>query len=176
MELEEQELFHRGEYFTAMVKVKGKKELIKIRGIVGTDYMGYTLNNEQGVGEEADCNEDFSYSLHIDSNLQEDLDRAGVQEFRIVKDRRQMAVIDGDRLPEVMGHQPKKMARGTVAFGCGAVELSKKQITSYIRVFEKVHQMPEFKDFVDVLAEVSLEEDVSNITSIKLADLKRLIE
>src|SRR5688572_8502369 len=94
-EQDEDPVFEAGDYYTALVKIKGTKELVKIRGKViennGWGNSDYSLLNNQG-GEEADCDDDengFSFEIPVSNNTQSGLDEAGVKEFTVVTDKRQ---------------------------------------------------------------------------------------
>ena len=124
-----------GQYYTAVVNRK------KIRGIVWWDgeNQWYLLNN-QGVGDsyedfDDDCK--FNHGLYM-SEEDEDfepishsemLKKHKVNQFQVVTDKRVKKVIDNDAVPEILGYRVRKKG-DTYIFGCGAVRLTKKQITN----------------------------------------------
>jgi hypothetical protein len=181
-EVEEQELpelFHDGDYFTAMVKVRGKKELVKIRGIIKDDGYGFSLLNNQ-TGDEADCDDDshgFNYEVVLDGNTQSDLDDAGIVEFSVVTDKRVKKVIDGDQFPEIAGFRPRKRANGNVVFGCGAVEVTQKDIANWLTFMKLIKGKKGYKDFLNLNETIAHEAgSADDIIDIDLGVVEKLLD
>lgn len=169
-------VLEEGNYYTALVKVKGKRELVKIRGIVGVDYVDDAcLYNNQGVGDEADCEEGsgFSFVLDLYGNTQEHLDKAGVKEFTILTDKRAKAVIDNDKLPLVAGHQAKITRSGMISFGCGAITVSKEDAQSFVNIMTKISAIDGIERFLDIVSEMA-EQGVSP-QDVNLADVRKIL-
>jgi hypothetical protein len=178
VDMEEPELFQGGDYYSALVKVKGKRDLVKIRGIVSLSD-DYTLLNAQGVGEEADCDDDehgFSYELYVGDSTQSALDMAGVKEFSLVTDARAKKVIENDQLDEIAGHRPRKLSNGKISFGCGAVEVTVDEITNWLKFMEKIQSMKGWEKFLDLNEKIATETDVNELKDIKLKDVRKILE
>lgn len=136
-----------GDYFTATYNRK------KIRGIVGIYNDSVTLFNNQ-AGQHLKCEEDNETGLTYGIKLREfedgtaaELKKARVNNYTVLKDRRQKAIIDKDKLPEIeVSNSDYKVSieDGLFVFGCGAVELTKEQIEGYLRhrvVTEKLEEL-----------------------------------
>jgi hypothetical protein len=180
VDIEEPEVFQDGDYYTALVKVKGTKELVKIRGIVKElSYSGgYTLLNNQG-GEETDCDDDehgFSFEVFVESNTQTALERTGVKEFSVVTDKRVIKVIDNDQLPEIAGHRARRLKNGDISFGCGAIEVSQEDVTNWVKFMEKIQSMKGWEDFLDLNDRISSETSVGDLQDIDVKEVKKLLE
>lgn len=146
-----------GLYFAALYEGK------KIRGIVRNgDYLDrgrYYLDNSQH-GEE-NCDSDFPFTIYIRGGISEALKEAGVTKFRILRDKRQIALVDGDTGAEVNGYRANY--DGTVfSFGCGAVKLSLEEVEAF-KQYASINRV--IKNFEDVYGEISvaeLEEYIAN--------------
>jgi hypothetical protein len=132
-----------GDYFSATY---GKK---KIRGIVenygSDDFPELRLLNST-TGDEVDCANDYDFSHYIELGRNEkgtieDLGNAKVKNYVVLKDKRQRAIVDKDKLPtlETENGDWRVVVDGDrFIFGCGNVTLSRKQIEGYLRMRESV--------------------------------------
>lgn len=175
-EIEEVSIFEDGDYFTAQVR-NGNKT-VKIRGIaVESDWGRYELRNNQ-FGEEVDCDDEsgFSFGVHIRGNTLAALQSAGVYNFSVVTDKRIIKIIENDKLPEIAGHQPRKLSNGDISFGCGAIELSAEDVESWVSVMEKLKKIPGYKRFLEINDEIVHETSLDDLLLIDLADVKKLLQ
>lgn len=135
-----------GDYFSATYNRK------KIRGIVENlgddDRPEFRLQNSQGAGEELDCpenaGEEFSHYIEVGYGILgtiDDLKEVGVTNYVVLKDKGQKAIIDKDKLPVLdtgNGDWAVKVSGQSLIFGCGRVELTRKQIEGYLRFRENI--------------------------------------
>jgi len=171
-------LFEDGDYFVALVKVKGKREPVKIRGIVEEGYIrGFDLFNNQH-GDEVDCdeNEHFSFVIPVDGSTQADLDRAGIVEFSVPTDKRIIKVIESDKLPRIADNVAKKRNDGSISFGCGAIEFEKEEIAVWLDVSTKLRKIKGWEKFNEMNEKILGEISVWEFNDIDLDDVKKLIE
>lgn len=132
-------LLNEGDYFSATV---GRK---KIRGIVGKswDDRFFLANSKEGSDVTCEDEEDglgFSHAIYLAEDAEgteQELYEEGVTNYTVLKDRRQKAIIERDKLPTLdmySGNEYKVAIKdGYFIFGCGAVELTRKQIEGYLR-------------------------------------------
>jgi len=178
LEEEAPSLFEDGDYFVALVKVKGKREPVKIRGMINqVGNYGYELYNNQH-GKEVDCdeNDDFDFRIDLDGNTQSDLDKAGIVEFSVVTDKRIIKVIDNDRLPDIGSFSARRTADGDITFGCGAVTFSKEDISVWLDVSTKLRKLKGWEKFNEMNEEILEEMRVDELNAIDLDDVKKLIQ
>lgn len=135
-----------GDYFTADYKKPGSRAgEVKIMGQILDDGCGeYTLcNSLSGYDDETDNLEASSgYGKYINLDLEagksvtKQLAAIGITNYRVCSDKRQQAVIEKTKAPEINGYKVRKVGN-TYVFGCGSVELTGPQI----KVFYKVKQL-----------------------------------
>ena len=177
----QQPLFKNGDYYTALLKVDGKKQPVKIRGkavIIDNIFRkSHQLFNNQ-AGDDVDCDNDitFSFVVELGGNTQADLDEAGIKEFSIVTDRRVKRVIDNDQLPEIADYQARKRSDGTITFGCGSVEYSKEDIAIWLKFMEKIRPLKDSERFFEMMDEINSEVNLGDVLRINLKDVRRLLE
>lgn len=155
----------QGEYFSATYKNK------KIRGIVVEDGHGDHLileNAQAGDDRQADDDtSDFPFGVYLEEDAlgtEEDLKNAGVSNYVVLKDKRQKAVVDMDKLPILdagTNSWKVRVSGNKFIFGCGNVELTRAQIEGYLR-WRKKYNVPEMND----LGQSDLE-DVSKADAMK---------
>lgn len=131
-------LLNDRDYFSATY---GRK---KIRGIVenigSSEYPEFLLHNSF-VGKDNECTKkpDFPYAIELDGDEKgtiAELKAAGITNYIVLKDKRQKAIVEKDRMPtfDVPGDDWKVRVEGqNFVFGCGDVELTRKQIEGYLR-------------------------------------------
>ena len=168
--------FVAGDYFSALYK-RGKKEPIKIRGIIG--YYGgydtfYLANNQAG---DENCDEEgFSFEVCVRGNTLSHLEKAGISEFHVITDARAKKVIDNDKLPEIASHSARKKTNGDISFGCGSIEFTKEEIQLWLKFMEKIKTMKGWKEFLSMNYLIFGEIDDDALASIDLRDVKKLLE
>lgn len=144
-----------GDYFFATYNRK------KIRGIVGWDEYDehfFLANNKEGVDVKCEDELDnlgFSYAIcfnHRDEadgeGTEKHLYDEGVTNYIVLKDKRQKAIIDKDKLPALeVGHDNYRVSveDGVFVFGCGDVELTKEQIERYLRFREIKDELNDYE-------------------------------
>lgn len=178
---EEMEIMSDCDYFSASVKVKGKREPIKIRGRV-EDFGGWPsedvrlMNSQYGEPGDCDSQYDYPYQIQLNGRTQNHLDEVGITDFKILKDKRQMRVIDDDQLPEIVGHKVTITSDGSFSFGCGAVKLSRKEVETYVEVSEKIEKIKGYDVYDDIRQQVVDNEGIEALEDIDLNEVKELLE
>ena len=171
------ELFQDGDYYTASVKVPGKRELVKIRGVVQQDnYSGFNLLNNQGVGQEADCSENYGSHVWVSEATPQSLAASGVKDFKVVTDKRIIKLIDNDVLPQIAGHQPRILPSGMVAFGCGSITVTVKQMQDFYTIMSKIQSTSGAKEFFRLVTEIVDEISEEGLASIDLKSVKKILD
>lgn len=155
---DETQIVFEGDYFSCTYNRK------KIRGIVEKNWTGTTLFLYNNIaGEDTDCGDTevpWKYVIEIDPyGTETDLKDARVTNYTVLKDKRQQAVIDKDRLPVLeteAGNWKVDINKNTFIFGCGYVKLTKEEIEGYLRWRKKYDE-----EYVGNIGESQLE-DLSN--------------
>lgn len=161
-----------GEYFTATYK--GQKIRGQGRYISGGNFGLFN----KGIGNKVVCvgrnnSGNFSHYITIQAPIRRKGNRyltaaqiddtpilaaAGVTDYKACKDSRQVKLIQTDSNPEVQGygitfHKGKALdgADDVFSFGCGAVKLSRAQVTAYLnrRTIEADPQYAQVKNAIE---------------------------
>lgn len=142
-----------GDYFSAIYKRK------KIRGIVGfNEYDNFFFLASNQAGHDVKCegedeNLGFSHAIWLEEReegegTEQHLYDEGVTNYTVLKDKRQKAIIDKDKLPNLeIGQDNYRVSinSGLFVFGCGNVELTKEQIEGYLRYREIREELAEYE-------------------------------
>jgi hypothetical protein len=145
-----------GQYFTATFKKK------KVRGYVEENYGDFMLLGKD-FDDDAEDDEEFPTALFIDMYAYDDddshtnvLKNNGITNFVLCTDKRQKAIIDGDKSIEVNGHRVH-IKGNNVEFGCGAVSATKKEIKDFYSVYKGV-DISDLESYNDIIERFSKEE------------------
>ena len=161
-----------GQYFTATYDKK------KVRGVVANapdDYDNFVLYGKDFDDDAEDDDAEFSTQLYIDMYGREDqshtdvLKDYGITNFVLLTDKRQKAIVDGDKCLTVAGH--KVHIKGNfVNFGCGAVSTTKKEIKDFYAVYKDVdvNEHMRYKELIDEIGETAFEEAVAFYNQFKM--------
>lgn len=164
-------LAKEGQYFTAVYN----KE--KIRGVVSTNSGNseYVLCNKT-QGEDASCADDnMGFAKYVDAYelTQDALEEAGISDFWLCTDKRQKAIIDTDKNPEVAGYvaQVDKDDEDVIKFGCGSVEFTREEIQLFLKAIVAItpSRLDELRCVLNQI------EDEVSLSSIKVEDVKKVL-
>jgi len=158
------------QYFTATYN---KRKIRGIAELVGSfDNLYHLYNKTSGdVTECPDDNRGYAKFIEVYGDTVADLKEAGVTNYVPCTDKRQIAIIDTDKNPEILGHTAQKDGN-TFKFGCGAVELTRNEIKTFLKVRQTITPK-ELAVYHDVLEQINEEVDVEDI---KDEDIIKVLE
>lgn len=112
---------------------------IRLGGVVKEDYKGFILCNKSEGEQDCDNSEGYGYTIQVDSISS--LGAVGITDFKECKDKRQIAIIERDVLPETEGYSVLREDEDTLSFGCGAVSLEIAEIEAFVRVRKQLDKL-----------------------------------
>lgn len=155
-----------GMYFTAT------RDRKKIRGVISyimsSDWTHYTRVTLAGkdfdnTDDEAEfpTYEDFNYDntkFTFEEALKKEL---GITNFVVCTDKRQKAVIDGDKCP-FFGDWRVNLEGEDLVFGCGEVQVSVKNAKTFVEMFCDYGEPDTIGEYAQVVFEEKLGDDVDS--------------
>lgn len=159
-----------GAYFKALYKrkpIRGQISLISDNYNTSEYWLGNSSLGEECQCDDVENNYDFRRYVHVeiekDDNeneigVEKALRSAGITQLEILKDRRQQKVVDRDKLPEVAGYRALPDGN-TIAFGCGAIEVTKDEIKNFLTIRRIVKRIGEdkFEEYFGLVKDIKNE-------------------
>lgn len=161
-----------GQYFTATYDKK------KVRGVVANapdDYDNFVLYGKDFDDAPEDDDVEFDTELYICMYNREGeshidvLKDNGITNFVLLTDKRQKAIVDGDKCITVAGHRVH-IKGNNVEFGCGAVNATKKEIKDFYAVYKDVNidEHMHYKEAIDLIGETAFKQAVAFYNQLKI--------
>lgn len=172
-----------GAYFTAK---KNGKEFSGTVSYYDGDTYAY-LNNNSFDTESNDVvdNDNFFHAISVkmlewngsfteekEIPVKDAMKREGITDFKIVKDKATIKKIENSKVPETIAGENVSRDGDWISFGCGAIEVTKKELELFVKYAERKKTKEELS-FEDLVRDI--ENQDHDLDEININDVKKLI-
>lgn len=175
-----------GDYFSADYKaLRSKAAPVKIYGqVLEEDYDGVSVTFalcNRVVGDTAEEEDEYlgyncalKVTVRAGENVKKALESAGITNYAVCKDARQIKVIQAQKNPQIEGHRVRKNG-DTFIFGCGDFEISENDLKAVLRVTKACSQA-DLRVYTDTALEADAvgNIDISDVTAVQMEELLKM--
>jgi hypothetical protein len=144
------------------------------------DARGFPSYIDVEIPEELDsCSDDYSGPTVVEI-LKSYCD---ITDFVELKDRRHKDIIDKDAMPEILGYHVrvkkhnKDSNKDVFTFGCGAVELTRAQITTFMNIRKTLEKfsLSDLELYEEILKEAEEQYDKDDLLNLPAKEIQKLL-